>query len=202
MVQSNRNAIVSTLFLNKSLLLLGLASNQYIYIYIYIYILEDKTYDKLIDTNIDNNIISKIIKFCKIHNKTLIKKEKDFLTNHISKTSNFYGLLKIHRSKQIENAIETRKSEYIEIPNPSDLKFRPIVAGPSCLRSRLSKIIDILLQPFLNKIKDYIKDNIDFLNFIQGKIDPNTLIATFDATNLYSNIPHKLGKQAISYWIE
>ena len=25
---------------------------------------------------------------------------------------------------------------------------------------------------------------------------------TFDVTNLYSNIPHELGKQAISFWIE
>ena len=27
-------------------------------------------------------------------------------------------------------------------------------------------------------------------------------MATFDITNLYSNIPHKLGKQAISFWID
>ena len=97
-----------------------------------------------------------------MQNKSLIKKEKDFLTNHISKTSNFYGLPKIYKSKQIKNVIETQKSEYIEIPNSSDLKFKPIVAGPSCPTSRLSKLIDILLQPFLIKIKSYIKDNIDF----------------------------------------
>ena len=137
-----------------------------------------------------------------MHNKSLTKKEKEFLTNHISKTSNFYGLPKRHKSKQIKNAVETQKSEYIEIPNPSDLKFRPFVAGPSCTTSRLSKLIDILLQPFLNKIKSYIKDNIDFLNSIPEKIDPNTLITTFDVTNLYSNIPHELGKQTISFWID
>ena len=113
--------------------------------------LENKTYYKLIDTNIDNNIISKTTKFCKMHNKSLTKKEKEFLTNHISKTSNFYGLPKIHKSKQIKNAVEIQK--YTEILNPSDLKFRPIVAGPSCPTSRPSKLIDILLQPFLNKIK-------------------------------------------------
>ena len=126
-------------------------------------ILEDKTYYKLINTNVDSNIISKITKFCKIHNKLRTKKEKDFLTNYISITSNFYGLPRIHKSKLIKNAIETPKSEYTEIPNPSDLKFRPIVAGPSFPTSRLSKLIDILLQPLLNKIKSYIKDNIDFL---------------------------------------
>ena len=86
-------------------------------------ILKDETNYKLIDTNIDNNI-SKITKFCKIHNKSLTKKEKDFLKNYISITSNFHRLPKIHKSKQIKNAGETWKSEYIEIPNPSDLKFK------------------------------------------------------------------------------
>ena len=86
-------------------------------------------------------------------NKSLTKEEKDSLTNLISKTSNFYGLPKIHKSKQIKNAVEIQKSKYTESPNPSDLKFRPIVADPSGPTSRLSKIIDILLQPFLNKIK-------------------------------------------------
>ena len=43
---------------------------------------------------------------------------KDFLTNYISITSNFYGLPKIHKSKQIKSTIEIQKSKYIEIPNP------------------------------------------------------------------------------------
>ena len=124
---------------------------------------KDETNYKLIDTNMDNNAISKIIKFCKIHNKPPTKKEKDFLTNYTPITSNFYELPKIHKSKQIKNAVVTQKSEYIEIPNPNDLKFRPIAAGPSFPTSRLSKLIDILLQPFRNKI-EYIKDHIDFLN--------------------------------------
>ena len=134
-------------------------------------------------------------------NKSLTKKEKD-LTNHNSKTSNFDALPKIHKSKQIKNAVETQKSEYTEIPNPSDLKSRPIVADLSCPTSSLSKLTDILLQPFLNKIKSYIKDNIVFLNAIPEKIDPNTPITTFDVTNLYSNITHELDEQAISFWID
>ena len=130
--------------------------------------MKDETSKKLIDTNTDNNIISKITKFYKIHNKSLTKKENDISTNYIPITSNF-GLPKIHKSKQIKNAVETQKSEYLEIPNPGDLKFRPIVAGLSCPTSRLSKLIDILLQPFLKKIKSYIRDNIDFLNSIPEK---------------------------------
>ena len=95
-----------------------------------------------------------------------------------------------------------QKSEYITISNPNDHKFRPIVAGLSCPTNGLGKLIDILLQPFLNIIKSYIRDNIQFLNSIPLKIDSNTLIVTFDITNLYSNIPHELGIKAISFWID
>ena len=42
----------------------------------------------------------------------------------------------------------------------------------SCPTNRLSKLIDILLQPFLNKIKSYIRENIDFLNSIPEKLIP------------------------------
>ena len=34
------------------------------------------------------------------------------------------------------------------------------------------------------------------------KIDPNTVIVTCDVTNLYCNITHELGKQAISFGID
>ena len=90
----------------------------------------------------------------------------------------------------------------MEIPNPNDFKFRLIVAGPLCPSSRFSKRKVILLQPFVNKIKSYVKDNIDFLKSIPEKIHPNALIATFDVTNLYSNIPHELGKRTISFRID
>ena len=99
------------------------------------------------DTNIDNNI-SKIIKSCKTHNETLTKKKKkkkkkkkDFL-NYIPKTNNFFnGLPKF-------TSLRKQKSVYIEISNSSDLKFRPIVET-----NKLSRVIDILLQSFPNKIK-------------------------------------------------
>ena len=51
--------------------------------------------------------------------------------NYTPKTSNFYGLLKIHISDEMKITVETQKSEYVEIPNPSDFKVRPIVAGSS-----------------------------------------------------------------------
>ena len=95
--------------------------------------------------NIDCNT-SKMIKFCKNNNETLTKKENDFRTNYIPKTSIFYGQPKIYKSKKIKKkAVETQKSEYIEIPDSSDLKFRPIPAGPSFPTNRLRKLVDFLL---------------------------------------------------------
>ena len=99
-----------------------------------------------------------IYKKCGNSAKYAMKLEKNFLTNYIPKICNFYGLLKIHKFEKIKD-VEKQKSKYIEIPNLIDLKFRPIVADPSCLTKRLGKRIDILLQPFLCKIKSYIGDD-------------------------------------------
>ena len=123
------------------------------------------------------------------------------MTNFNCKTSNFYGLPKVHKSKEIKDAIKTQNTEYIEIINPRDLKFRPIVAGPANPTHRISNLVDILLQPFMQITNSYVKDSTHFLNLLPNHIEPDTQLATFDITNLYSNIPHELGKEATQYWI-
>ena len=55
--------------------------------------------------------------------KHWLNKRKGLQTNYITKWSNFYGLPKIHKSEEIKIAVATQKSEYMEIPNPSDLKL-------------------------------------------------------------------------------
>ena len=84
--------------------------------------------------------IWKITKLCTTHKEIRTKKEKDFLTNFNLKTSNFYRLPKVHKSEEIKTAIKLQKSGYIEILNPSDLKFRLIVGGPRCLTKRINKL--------------------------------------------------------------
>ena len=156
---------------------------------------------ELMETNKDKNVLSKIIKLCNKYDNVLTSKERKYLVDFNTKTSNFYGLPKIHKSEIIKNAIQIQQSEYIEIHRPKDLKFRPIVAGPSCPTHRLSNLIDILLQPFLKEIKSFVRDDIDFLCKIPTNIDSNTILTTFDVSSLYSNIPHDLGREAISYWV-
>ena len=64
-------------------------------------------------------------------------------------TSYFYGLSKIHKSKQGNEAIQQQNNEYIKIHEPDDLTVRPIAGGPNCLIRPLSQLIDMILKPFL-----------------------------------------------------
>ena len=82
----------------------------------------------------------------------LTKAEKFYLTSISFLTSNFSRLPKIHKSKQINEAIQQQNTEYSEI-QPEDLTVRPIVGGPNCPTRTLSHLIDIVLKPFSNSHK-------------------------------------------------
>ena len=74
----------------------------------------------------------------------------------------------------IESAINTQNSEIIEMFEPNDLKLRPIIGGPKCTTRKLSQLIDILLKPFLKRIKSFVPDSLDFLNKCPRDVDENT----------------------------
>lgn len=139
---------------------------------------------------------------CQNFNLNLTNKEIDYVKNSDYRTSNFYGLPKIHKSKLLKEAIDDQNLTIIQLYCPSDLSFLPIVAGPVCPTRRLSDMIDILLQPFMTKIASYIKDDFHFLNFILDEVPEDSLLCTLDVVSLYSNIPHSLCIEAITYWIE
>ena len=103
-------------------------------------IFRDETKYELINTNISKDIISKITKSCKIHNKIFTKKG---LPRYYPKTSRLYELPKIYMSVEIKIAVETQISEFPEIPNPSEIKFKPIVAASLLPTKKLSKLTDI-----------------------------------------------------------
>ena len=113
----------------------------------------------------------------------------------------FYGLPKIHKSKLINKECTQIDGEYLELLDPEDLTFRPIVAGPACETHRLRNLIDILLKLFISKVQSYVRDDIDFLKYVP-KIEPqNTLLVSFDIVSLYTNISHDLGIEAINNWL-
>jgi hypothetical protein len=164
-------------------------------------ILNDTSYYQNISDYDKHHTLNKIRQLISKCNK-LTKDEVNFLLKFDSRTSTFYGLPKIHKSNIIHNICNTSNSEYVEILSPADLKLRPIVAGPECETSRLSCLLDILLKPFLKNVHSYLRDSIDFLNIIPKQVTRETLLVSFDIINLYSNIPHDLGLEALTYWLD
>ena len=92
-------------------------------------------------------------------------------------------------------------SKYVKIKPRDNLTFRPIVAGPTCETHRLSNLLDILLQPYTKYIKSYIKDTQEFLQKLPEQVVEESILVSFDVVNLYSIIPHGLGIEAISFWL-
>ena len=159
--------------------------------------LTDDSYYQPVPDNNRREIFGKNDELIKSHKK-LTQKEIEFLIKFDCKTSTFYGLPKIHKSKIIHDIC----NEYIEVLNPNDIQLRPIVAGPRCETSHLSSLLDILLKPFLTKVESYLRDDIHFLNFIPKQVSEHTQLVSFDIVSLYSNIPHDLGLEAISFWLD
>ena len=149
-----------------------------------------------------SKIMRQLMVMIHMYRKGLTDKECDYLTNFKCKTSNFYGLPKIHKCAIINQACKETNSSYIHICSPNDLKLRPIIAGPSCETHRLSNFLDILLKPFLKHIPSFVRDDIDMLNHLPHHIDKDTILVSFDVVNLYTTIPHNYGLEAISFWLE
>ena len=76
--------------------------------------------------------MNEIKKLIQKYENTSTKLEIDYLTNVSASTNNFDGLPKIHKSALISEAIAKQNNEYVEVLEPSDLKLRHIVAGPTC----------------------------------------------------------------------
>ena len=102
--------------------------------------------------------------------------KKGEVASNVFSASNFYGLPKVHKSKQINEAIEQQNNGYIEIHEPEELTARPIVGGPNCPTRPLSQVIKIILKLFLNHKKRYVKDDIDFLRKCSRKNNDSTTL--------------------------
>ena len=164
-------------------------------------LLSNPDYYKQLEESPHKDIMKGYSKYIEKYKSNLTEKERDYLLNFESKTSNFYGLPKIHKRKDINDACSIYDKNYVELKAPESLSFRPIVTGPTCETHRLSNLIDILLQPYTKHIKSYIKVTTDFLSILPTSTNPDTLLVSFDVVNLYTNIPHDLGIEAKEYWL-
>ena len=116
-------------------------------------ILTDTNFYEKLDADPSKAEKTKYTTFLKTHKTCLTKKELDYLENFEVKSSNFYGIPKVHKNSQINNKGKNSNSSYIELTDVNDLRLRPIVAGPSCQTHRLSDFIDILLKPYTKHVK-------------------------------------------------
>ena len=162
--------------------------------------LEDKSFYKQIENQTTKETMKKLKKVVSLL-KEITRNERNYLLDFECKSSMFYGLPKIHKSKLINKECTQIDGEYLELLDPEDLTFRPIVAGPACETHRLSNLIDILLKPFISKVQSYVRDDIDFLKYVPKIVPQNTLLVSFDIVSLYTNISHDLGIKAINSWL-
>ena len=79
----------------------------------------------------------------------------------------------------------------IHKPNPVG---RPIISGCDSPTEQISSFVDYLLQPVAKVQKSYLKDQTDFLNFLEKtEFEKDTVLVSMDVASLYTNIPQEEG---------
>ena len=81
---------------------------------------------------------------CKKYKNLLTENEYKTLTQKIYKISNFYMLPKLQKSKESNDIIMSKNSEYINVDKILTIEGKPIVAGP-CYHTSVASQIYMLL---------------------------------------------------------
>lgn len=154
--------------------------------------------------NIDSNIVEEIKKLLDKYPSVLDEKQRKYLYDFQWHTANFYGLPKCHKSEFINKSILDQKKEIIHCCRPMDLKLRPIVGGWAHPTSRLSNLIDAILQPLLVMVPSFLKDEDSFIQKLdRASIEENDgIFVTFDISDMFSNIHLKNALKAIKYYFD
>ena len=111
-------------------------------------------------------------------------------------------LPKLHKSKELNDIILAKNSEYINVDKILTIEGRPIVAGPCYHTSVVSQFLHVVMEPTLSFIKHILKDSFDFIDLIDTLCTVNTTLSTCDIISLYTNIKHDVFYEAIEYWID
>ena len=57
------------------------------------------------------------------------------------------------------------------------------------------------MKPLVHKVKSYVKDDFDFSRQLPKQTDFDSTFITFYFKSLCTSIPHDLGIEAVSYWV-
>ncbi len=92
----------------------------------------------------------------------------------------------------------TQQLYFLKKIHKNPISERPIVSGVGGPTEKISQLIDYHLQPFVPKIKSYIKDSGHMIQIIEElKVPEDCILATIDVKSLYLNIPHRDGIKAV-----
>ena len=111
-------------------------------------------------------------------------------------------LPKLHKSKELNDIIVAKNSEYINVDKILTIEDRPIVAGPCYHTSVVSQISHVIMEPTLSFIKHILKNSFDFIDRIDSQFTVNTSLSTCDIKSLHTNINHDVSYKAIENWID
>ena len=137
-----------------------------------------ETLTKKPDSKCENHVMKKVCE--------LTGKFDSQLANISFYKSDFDGCPKVHKSKQIKKWFCNKTKDFTELYEPNDSTVKPILEGLHCPTKPLSELIDIILKPFLIHIKNYIKDNSNFLKKYYSGNNGSNILVIFDVKNLYT----------------
>ena len=153
------------------------------------------------DIDASNIVQQRVTQFADKYKPMLTLKEYNYLTKRKHKISNLYMLLKLRRSKQINEIIQKQQCKYIKIEENIIVEAHPIVAGPVYNTSVISEILQIIMEPSLAMISHIAKDSFDFKNRLDKHCPNGITLSTSDIKSLYTNNRHFF-YTAVEYWIE
>ena len=165
--------------------------------------LRNEEYYECIQDNDPSPLLkNRIIAYVKKYKNLLTESEYKTLTQKTYKTLNFYMLPKLHKSKELNDIIMAKNSEYVNVDKILTIEDRSIVAGPCYHTSVVSQFLHVLMEPTPSFIKHILKDSFDFIDRIDTQCTVNTILSTCDLKSLYTNIKHDVFYKAIEYWID
>ena len=166
--------------------------------------LDTPNYEKLV-RNTDYFTMVKLQNFVRRYTKMLTPNEKRAITGFDYKSTYIYGAPKIHKSRLIKDAIKNCYGTCLNLRRPSDLSLRIIFGGPKSVTTGIANLVDKLLKPFVSLVKARVRDVNDFINRIP--VFPTTTLPSIqmwsvDVKDMYQNIEHDLGLEAIEFWLD
>lgn len=88
--------------------------------------------------------------------------------------------------------VDTQRIYFLPKIHKNPLKLRPIVSCTNGPTQKASAFLDKLLQPYMKRVKSYLRNSTDLIRILQSLIVPtHAYLITLDIESLYTNISHE-----------